>query len=164
MLLRSQNPKITFIVRGFTIEVPKTQYNGNGRHFFGAPREDLFTGKDIILEVKRQDEEDPESNALKKSLKMHLDKISTRLVKLCKQKKINIADEFAKLDPAGKEVVNSIKFEYLLSEKIGLDLKECQILIEVLDHKHLNLIGYPELLKWLRNKGNIEIYFERLLK
>lgn len=89
-------------VKGFSEERPNSNFNGNFRHFFGGPRDDLFTGKDIILEVRRKEELNPDKNPLKNSLMMHIDKICTRMAKLCKQKKLNILEEFQNLDPDEK--------------------------------------------------------------
>jgi hypothetical protein len=109
-------------VMGFTEEQPRSQYNGNFRHFFGAAREDLFTGQDIVVEVRRIDKENPDRNPLKKSLIMHLDKISAKLIKLCKHKNMNLFAEFQKLDPKKKSTQIAFKIRHCQHYKIRVHL------------------------------------------
>lgn len=95
---------------------------------------------------------------------MHIDKICARTAKLCKQKKMNLLKKLDALDPEDSGFVNTIKFEFLMVEKIGLSLKECAILIQVLDVRRSNQIEYSILLGFMANKEKIFDYFERILK
>jgi hypothetical protein len=133
------------------------------RHFYGTPREDMFTGKDIISEIRAAHEKNDQINPLKKSLLMHIDKICNQILKLMKQRKVNLLERFKKLDKSESGTINTIKFEFLLVEKLGLDLKQCELLIKILDKDRLNVVKYQELINWMSSTDNIHAYFERLL-
>lgn len=83
----------------------------------------MFTGKDILSEIRAADEENNKINPLKKSLLMHLDKICSTTLRLMQQRKVNLLERFKKLDVDNTGSINTIKFEFLLVEKLGLDLK-----------------------------------------
>lgn len=133
------------------------------RHFYGTPREDMFTGKDILSEIRAADEENNKINPLKKSLLMHLDKICSTTLRLMQQRKVNLLERFKKLDVDNTGSINTIKFEFLLVEKLGLDLKQCELLIKILDKDRLNIIKYQEFINWMSSADNIQAYFDRIL-
>lgn len=133
------------------------------RHFFGTPREDLFSGKDIISDIKAADEKDSKLNPLKNSLLQHLDKICGEIHKLCTQKKYNLLENFKQLDPQSSGMVNTIKFEFVLVEKLGIELSQCGLLIKILDHQRQNMIRYSDLLSWIQGSDNIQAYFAKIL-
>lgn len=83
----------------------------------------MFTGKDILAEIKAADEKNEKINPLKKSLLMHLDKICDEIHKLMKQKKFNLLERFKRVDKNNSGSINTIKFEFLLVEKLGIELK-----------------------------------------
>jgi hypothetical protein len=60
-------------------------------------------------------------------------------------------------------MINTIKFEFLLVEKLGLDLKQCKLLIQILDKDRLNIIKYTEFLSWIADSENIKLYINRIM-
>lgn len=60
-------------------------------------------------------------------------------------------------------MINTIKFEYLMVEKLGLSLKECTILIQVLDYMRNNVVEYKTLLSFMTNRDKIYEYFDKIL-
>lgn len=87
------------VVEGFTEEQPKSKYHGNLRHYFGVAKADLFSGKDIIAELKAMSERFQKENPLLKSLIMHLKKNMNRLNRLCIGKNIELDKIFESYDP-----------------------------------------------------------------
>lgn len=157
-------PPLLIRVLGFTEEKPKNSYNGNIRHFFGTPRDDVFVGKNIINELRRAEEKDSELNPLKTSLIMQLEKMLDSFIKMAKLKKMNLLEEFQALDPKNTGSVNSIKFEYLLVERMGATLRDVRKLLQVMDHRGRNKVEYGLLVDWLKDPtSKIGEYFDKIL-
>jgi hypothetical protein len=96
------------LVDGFTEEKPKSKFQSTGRHYFGIAKTDLFSGKDIITELRAMNEKYPKDNPLLKSLLMHIKKNMSKLIRQCNAKLIDFEKVLSAYDPekTGNKTIN----------------------------------------------------------
>lgn len=94
---------------------------------------------------------------------MHVKRITRTICNLVRQKDFKLIENFRILDKNQKGKINSIKFEYLLVEKLGVEMKEVKKLVQLLEEGKEDEINYMELVHWMKNLGDVDKFFENLV-
>ena len=83
---------------GYADEIPRKQFYGNSRHYFGSAKKDLFIKGDIIGDIKAMDIKDMKFNPLKKAFRQHCKKTVNTIQRIVQQKDINQLKSCGDLD------------------------------------------------------------------
>jgi len=94
---------------------------------------------------------------------MHLKKNMMRVTKMCQSKNIDLLRVFQSYDPLHTQMINVIKFEYVLVEIVGMEQKEVKRLIQILDINKKNEVNYETIFSWISTPEEIPKYFEAIL-